>query len=240
MSDVALECRQVTSGYGDVPVVRGLDLTVSFGEVVALLGPNGAGKTTTLLTMAGVLSPSAGTVTTLGEPVKGGSPHRSARRGIALVPDNRSLFYGLTAAENVRLGVRGMTQAQALESVLRFFPQLESRMSVRAGLLSGGEQQMLAIGRALVGRPRALMIDELSLGLAPIIVRSILPTIREVADELGTAVLVVEQHVDMALEVADRAYVLSHGEVVTEGPARELAQSRQLLEASYMGEGAAT
>lgn len=231
-----LECCRLTSGYAGVPVVRRLDLHVNAGEVVALLGANGSGKTTTLLTLAGVLRPIEGTVKVFNERVRGGAPDRVARRGVAFVPDNRALFYNLTAAENLRLGARAMSPAAARARVLEFFPQLESRMAVRAGLLSGGEQQMLAIGRALVSDPRALMVDELSLGLAPVLVKGILPTLRKIAVDLGTAVLIVEQHVDLALATADRAYVLTHGDVAAEGSAAELAMNRELLEASYLGE----
>jgi branched-chain amino acid transport system ATP-binding protein len=230
----ALECRGLTSGYAGVPVVRGLDLRVEAGEVVALLGPNGAGKTTTVLTLSGVLKPIAGEVGVLGEPVPAGRPHRVARRGLAHVPDDRSLFFGLTSRENLRLGTRP-GGGDPVETLLEYFPALESRLDTRAGLLSGGEQQMLAIGRALASRPRALMIDEMSLGLAPVIVQRLLPVVRRVADDLGTAVLIVEQHVDLALTVADRAYVLNHGEVIASGAATDLAGDRELLRTSYLG-----
>lgn len=234
-----IECEALTSGYAGVPVVRGLDLEVAEGELVAILGPNGAGKTTSLLTMAGVLTAQSGTVRVLGKPIRGGRPHRVARRGLILVPDDRSIFFGLTARENVRLGRAGRAN-DAVKMVLDYFPALESRMGVAAGLLSGGEQQMLAIGRALTMRPKALLVDEMSLGLAPVIVKRIFPVLRRIAADLGTAVLVVEQHIDLALQVVDRAYVINHGALVHEGPASELARRRELLEASYLGFGQET
>jgi branched-chain amino acid transport system ATP-binding protein len=233
-TDVVLAAKNLTAGYAGVPVVRGLDLEVKAGEVVALLGPNGAGKTTTLLTLAGVLAPIKGHAEVLGERVAGGRPHRVAKRGLALVPDDRAIFFGLTGHENLRLGPGSRTK-DPVGMVLEYFPALEPRLSTRAGLLSGGEQQMLAVGRALSGRPKVLLIDEMSLGLAPVIVQRMLPVVRRIADELGAAVVIVEQHVDLALEVADRAYVLNHGEVVMEGSSTDLLRDRHLLEASYMG-----
>jgi branched-chain amino acid transport system ATP-binding protein len=231
-----LSCQAVSAGYVGVPVVRKLDLHVASGEVVSLLGPNGAGKTTIVLTIAGVLPSLAGEVVVLGSPVKGGQAHKVARRGVAFVPDDRALFFGLSAQENLQLGPRPPKgQTNTVDLVLEYFPSLKSRLKTRAGLLSGGEQQMLAIGRAIAGRPKALVIDELSLGLAPVIVKRILPVVRQIADDLGTAVLLVEQHVDLALGISDRAYVLNHGAVVLEGAAEDLRKDRHRLRASYMG-----
>jgi branched-chain amino acid transport system ATP-binding protein len=228
-----LETKDLTAGYAGVPVVRGLDLTVEAGEVVALLGPNGAGKTTTLLTLAGVVPRIGGSAKVLGEEVPGGRPHKVARLGAVLVPDDRAIFFELTTRENLRLGAGG--KGDATDIVLEYFPSLKPRMSTRAGLLSGGEQQMLAVGRALSGSPKLLMIDEMSLGLAPVIVKRMFPVVRRIADEIGAGVLVVEQHIDLALQAADRAYVLNHGEVSMTGKAADLLKDRHLLQASYLG-----
>ncbi|NNE74826.1 MAG: ABC transporter ATP-binding protein [Acidimicrobiales bacterium] len=237
VSEPLLSINGLSTGYAGVPVVRDIGLEVHAGEVVALLGPNGAGKTTTLLAASGLLPALAGSVTVLGSPVDAKAPHRNARRGLAHVAEDRSLFSDLTVRENLRLGLSGnrAQRATAQTAALGHFPELERLMDRQAGLLSGGEQQMLAMARALASSPRILLVDEMSLGLAPIIVERMLPIVRDIADDLGTAVLVVEQHIHMALGIADRAYLLSHGEVVLEGDAAELAQRRDLLEASYLG-----
>jgi branched-chain amino acid transport system ATP-binding protein len=232
----ALEADGLCAGYAGVRVIHDLDLSVEPGEVVAIFGPNGAGKTTTLLTLSGILRPMAGSASICGKPVRGGRPHLTARNGLAFVPDDRALFYGLTTRQNLRLAVPRRDSQSALRQVLDYFPALSELLDRRAGLLSGGEQQMLAVGRALGTRPKVLMVDEMSLGLAPLIVQRLLPVVRRIAQELGTAVLLVEQHVDLALEVADRAYVLDRGHIVISGKAEELRNRRDLLRASYMGE----
>jgi branched-chain amino acid transport system ATP-binding protein len=231
-----LEIRGLVAGYEGVPVVRGLDLTVAEGEVVALLGPNGAGKTTTLQTVSGLLAAIDGTIDVLGGPPTPRSPHQIARRGVGHVTEDRSLFFDLTARQNLRLGVRGRRrQAKALERVLSLFPELEVLLDRKAGLLSGGQQQMLALARALVAEPRLLLVDEMSLGLAPIIVQRLLPMVRAIAADTGAGVLLVEQHLTMAMEVADTVCVLVHGEVAAAGPAAEMRGRRDLLQATYLG-----
>ncbi len=228
-----LEIENLNTGYNGVSVVRGLNLRVNEGEVVALLGPNGAGKTTTLLTTSGLVPLISGDIKVFGKSVQGRRPHMIAREGLAHVPEGRSLFYQLTVAENLRLGAA--KGAADIKKALGYFPALEPILDRRAGLLSGGEQQMLAMARALTVSPKLLMVDEMSLGLAPIIVERLLPILRQIATETGAGVLLVEQHVHMALQVADRAYVLSHGELAMEGKASELAKDRSLIEASYLG-----
>jgi branched-chain amino acid transport system ATP-binding protein len=232
-----LRLRGFVGGYFGQPVVRDLDLEVPAGAVVALLGANGAGKTTTLETIAGLNKPIAGSIEVDGEEVGGTPAFRLARAGVSLVPENRALFGQLTVQEHIKLAGNG-GQALSVADLLDMLPELEKCMGRKAGVLSGGEQQMLAVGRALVGRPRLLLVDEMSLGLAPIIVERLLPILRRVATEMGTGVLFVEQHVPLALKVADRAYVLSHGRLVAEGAAAELSEQTELLRSSYLGDEA--
>jgi branched-chain amino acid transport system ATP-binding protein len=227
----ALALHRLSAGYDRAPVVRDLSLTVDPGEVVALIGANGAGKTTTLRTISGLVKPMGGFVRLAGEDLAGVSPTARVRRGIVHVPQGRGIFFGLTVGEHLRLdGVREP------EAAFVHFPALRDLTDRRAGLLSGGEQQMLAIARALVRQPRVLLLDELSLGLAPVIVERLLPVVREFASTRGTAVLLVEQHVHLALEIADRGYVLSHGELVASDSAERLRADSALLTASYLGE----
>jgi branched-chain amino acid transport system ATP-binding protein len=224
---VLLRARKLDGGYNGAPVVHGIDLTVDRGEVVALLGPNGAGKTTTLMTLAGELAPIAGDVELDDHPTT--QPlHRRARAGVSFVSEERAIFRRLTPAQNFR--VAGVEAADALE----LFPELQSRLKVPAGLLSGGEQQMLALAWALARRPRLLLADELSLGLAPRVVRRLLGAVRSAANDLGVGVLLVEQHVAAALAVADRAYVMRRGRIEIEGPTQELRERIDEIEASYL------
>lgn len=231
-----IEVSSMSAGYGGAAVVRDLDLHVRPGEVVALLGSNGAGKTTTLLTISGLISPMTGRVSIDGVEVDSRAAHKNARLGLAHVAEDRSLFFQLTVEENLKLGLRGRRAASsALDDALDLLPALRPLMSRRAGLLSGGEQQMLAMARALASRPKYLLVDEMSLGLAPIIVERLLPIVRDVASETGAGVLIVEQHVHMALEVADRGYVMNRGRLAMHGTADELKGNRDLLLASYLG-----
>jgi branched-chain amino acid transport system ATP-binding protein len=229
-----LEVEGLDAGYDGRPVVRDVGFSVAAGEVVALLGPNGAGKTTTLSTLAGLIAPLAGTIVVDGKAIGGRAPNLLARDGIALVPEDRALFGSLTVRENLRVARRrgGATE----EEVLELLPELRKCLRRRAVVLSGGEQQMLAVGRALLSRPRLLLVDEMSLGLAPVIVERLLPILRRVADELGAGVLFVEQHVPLALSVADRALVMSLGRIRIDRPASELRDRRDLIEASYLGD----
>lgn len=229
-----LECSHVDAGYSQGrPCVRGFDLALGEGEVLSLLGPNGAGKTTLLMTLAGLLPSLDGTVAIAGTVVKSGRARASSRAGLVLVPDDRALFTGLTVKQNLELARR--RSGPTVSAIIEYFAPLGERLNVAAGMLSGGEQQMLAIGRALMQQPKVLLIDELSMGLAPVIVESLLPVIRRVADDSGTAVILVEQHVRLALEIADTAIVLAHGRDVLRGNAADLAADPEQIERAYLG-----
>jgi branched-chain amino acid transport system ATP-binding protein len=228
-----LRCTSVAAGYGGTPFVRSISLDVVPGKVLALVGPNGAGKTTLLLTLAGMLPQLAGTTTVNGVTLRSGNPRAASKAGIVLVPDDRSLFPALTVSENLDAARR--RHGPKARSMIELFPALEPRWHVAAGNLSGGEQQMLAIARALMQRPSVLLLDELSMGLAPTVVKAVLPAVRRIADEQGAAVVLVEQHVQLALEVADDAVVLVHGEIAFECSAAELAGDLTRLEPAYLG-----
>jgi branched-chain amino acid transport system ATP-binding protein len=234
MTPAALRVTDLTAGYGHAPALHGISLHAEAGELVAILGANGAGKTTTMLSIAGELKPMSGQVEILGRPATGQPPHQIARMGVALVPENRGIFAQLTVAENLRLRLRRAAPAAA-DEVFDHFPALRALTRRKAGLLSGGEQQMLGLGCALASEPKLLLIDELSHGLAPVVLDKLLPALRAIASERQLAVLLIEQHVAAALSVADRAYVLSRGRIVTAGSAAELRAQADVLEASYLG-----
>ncbi|MCX8007106.1 MAG: ABC transporter ATP-binding protein [Coriobacteriia bacterium] len=230
----ALVVDGLSAGYGRVEVVREVSLRVAPGEVVALLGSNGAGKSTLLKAICGLVAPWAGTVSIGHEDVTGRPPEHLVRRGVALVPEGRMLFGALTVSDNLALGAyahRDPTQVR--ERVLSLFPVLASRLGQRASTLSGGEQQMLAIGRALMSRPQVMLLDEPSLGLAPRVVADIFDVLDELRAD-GIAVLLVEQDANLALKHADRGYVMRGGRIVMEGSARDL-RSNDDVRLAYLG-----
>ena len=234
-----LTCSGLDAGYvPGRPVLRNVDISLEGGKVLALLGPNGAGKTTLLLTIAGLQPPLGGHIGLGGAPVRPGSPRAAVKAGLVLVPDDRSLFKGLTVAENLKLASR--RGGTTTEMIFDYFPDLKRRAKVAAGNLSGGEQQMLAIGRALMQDPKVLLVDELSMGLAPVVVESLLPVIRRVVDETGAACVMVEQHVMLALEIADTAMVLAHGDIALRGDAKQLAADEARIERAYLGRSTET
>jgi branched-chain amino acid transport system ATP-binding protein len=214
-------------------VFRDLDLDVHEGTVFALLGPNGAGKSTLLLTLAGLLPAHGGSVTVDGAVLRNGNAVAASRAGVVLVPDNRSLFTTLTVAEN--LDVARRRSGPASRELLDTFPSLEKRWHLRAGALSGGEQQMLAMARALIQQPKVLLVDEMSMGLAPLVVEMLFDAVRQIATDHAAAVVLVEQHVNLALNVADEAAVLNRGSVVLHCAARELRGDGKRLERAYFG-----
>lgn len=231
-----LTLKDVTAGYEDVIILRNVSFTVPEGKIVALIGANGAGKTTTLRTISGLIKPHSGSITFAGEEIQGRPSHKIVDLGLIQVPEGRHLFPDMTVQENLELGSfrRGKgDRAATLDQVFAMFPRLAERRGQLAGTLSGGEQQMVAIGRALMTQPRLLMLDEPSLGLAPLIVLNIFEIIRQVRDA-GTTVLVVEQNAIQTLGMADMAYVLENGEVVLSGTGEELLHNEQIRTA-YLG-----
>jgi len=226
MADVLLEVEGIESGYGKKTVLQGVTLRVHEGEVVTMLGHNGAGKSTTLKTILGLLPARAGQVRFAGQPWANGNPVENVRRGMALVPQGRGVFPDLTVIENLMLGAYtqrdAQTNATRLREVIELFPMLDERRAQRAGTLSGGQQQMVAVGMALMPRPRLMMMDEPSIGLAPVLVQRVLETARQINHRFGTAIILVEQNIKTALGVADRAYVMKSGRVVLEKAAAEL------------------
>lgn len=229
----AIELRGVTAGYDGVAAIRDLNLVVGEGEVVALLGANGAGKTTAVRAVSGLASVHQGSVELLGADVTQWSPRDRARRGLATVGDDRGLFRQLTVAENVRVGSRPGQGGLAVDS---WFPELMPLLDRRAGLLSGGEQTMLVLARAMVSCPRALVVDELTTGLAPVYAASALAVLRRAAAEWGAGVLLAEQSAHLALEAADRACLLRRGQVVLDGAPADIASQPGVLESTYLGD----
>ena len=224
-----LEVRGLCAGYGDALVVRDVALEVAPGEVVGLLGANGAGKTTTMMTLGGLLRPKGGSISFAGSPLTG-PLYRRVRRGVSLITEQRSVFMQLTVATNLKLG-RG-----SVDRALELFPELVRLLGRPAGLCSGGEQQILTLARALAAEPRVLLVDELSLGLAPLVVTRLLTELRAAAGR-GLAVLVVEQHARKALQYADRAYVLHKGTIALEGRADDLLARLDDIERTYLRGG---
>jgi branched-chain amino acid transport system ATP-binding protein len=227
--------------YGNVSALRGVSVEVQAGEIVAVIGPNGAGKSTLLLTIAGVVRPARGTITLEEGSILGVAPERLVTRGLSLVPEGRHIFASMTVAENIRLGGTGRqdkaAMAQDHDRVLTMFPILGQRYQQKAGQLSGGEQQMLAIGRAIMARPRLLLIDEPSLGLAPLLVNQVYDAVTALRQG-GVTVLVVEQNVHRALAVADRTYVMNSGSVTMAGRSAELKTAEGFHEAYFGFRGA--
>ena len=228
-----LECVGLKGGWGALTMFRDVDLAVEPGTLHAILGPNGAGKTTLLLTLAGILPAHGGTVAVDGARMRTGRATAACRAGVVLVPDNRELFTTLTVEENLR--VPAAPDGTGLRSMFELFPALEARRKLRAGSLSGGEQQMLAIARALIQRPKVLLIDELSMGLAPTLVERLFDGIRRVATDNRCAVVFVEQYVHVALQVADSASILNRGSIVLSGSAADLVADAEQLEQAYLG-----
>ena len=222
-----LSTHDLSVGYGQATVAADLNLEVHAGEVVALLGRNGAGKTTTLMSLAGAIPSLGGTVEFLGAPLVG-PLHSRARKGIALIPETRAIVRKLTVVENLRLGEADV------EAAFSLFPELRKFAKKQAGLLSGGEQQMLVLGRVLAVRPRLMLVDELSFRLAPLIVRRLLESLRDAVSQVDTGVLLVEQHPHAALSVADRGYVMSQGRVAMQGDARDLRARLPEIEEAYL------
>ncbi|MDA2966354.1 MAG: ABC transporter ATP-binding protein [Actinomycetota bacterium] len=229
-----LQVNSLTTGHNGVAVVHDVNLMVESGEVVALLGANGAGKTTLLHTIAGLLPAINGTVFLNDRLVTGLSTHQIVRQGLSLLPENRGIFYQLTVAENLRLYKR-QGGAVKVEEVFEYFPALKPLVERKAGLLSGGEQQMLSLGCRFIADPKLMLIDEMSMGLAPIIFQRMLPVLTQFAADRGVGVLLVEQHVHLALKSSSRAYVLNRGELTFSGTANALQNQRQFLESNYMG-----
>ena len=238
MNDVILELANVEASYGPVQALRGVSLSVPRGKIVTVLGANGAGKSTILKTISGIIDPSKGQIRFNGEEIQGRDPDWIVRRGIGHAPEGREVFALLTVEENLRMGAYTRRDRDAvagdIELVYGYFPILKERARQEAGLLSGGQQQMLAIGRALLSRPRLMLMDEPSLGLSPLLTQEIFRIIVRINREQGATILLVEQNANMALEVGDHGYVLEVGRIVMEDTCRRLAQNKDVQE-FYLG-----
>ena len=234
MSNI-LEIKDLVVSYGGIEAVKGISLNVEEGKIVTLIGSNGAGKSTTLKTIAGLVGAQSGSIKFMGEELLGKSTDQIVSRGVTLVPEGRRVFPNLTVAENLRIGayLRKDSIANDLKRVYDLFPRLKEREWQLAGTLSGGEQQMLAVGRALMAKPKLVMMDEPSLGLAPIVVRGIFDIIREINNQ-GITVLLIEQNANMALKIADWAYVMQTGSILMEGTGKEMAENEE-VKAAYLG-----
>ena len=232
-----LEVNNIHTYYGNIHALKGISISVEKGEIVTLIGANGAGKTTTLRTISGLLKPRQGSVILEGEDIKQYAAHEVVYKGVAMVPEGRGVFAKLTVMENLDMGAYSRTDKaeikRNLERVFGLFPRLKERQNQVAGTLSGGEQQMLATGRALMANPRLLLMDEPSMGLAPILVENIFDTV-EIINKEGTTILLVEQNATMALSVADRGYVLQSGEIVLHDTAANLQQN-EMVQKAYLG-----
>jgi branched-chain amino acid transport system ATP-binding protein len=229
-----LEVKQLAAGYGHLEVIRDVNLTVRPGEVVACIGANGAGKTTTLRAVSGMIHPRSGKVTFNGRDITGQTSEQISRQGLLHIPEGRGLFPNLSVEDTLRLVSNSIGKEPDVATAYRLFPKLKERRHQAVGTLSGGEQQMVALARAVLARPQLVMVDEMSQGLAPTVVRQLFDTIRMMRDE-GIAVLIVEQFVEQALEVADRAYVFEHGTIGHSGSAADLRADRKLISGSYLG-----
>jgi branched-chain amino acid transport system ATP-binding protein len=231
-----LEIRDLHTAYGHIQALKGISLDVEQGEIVTLIGSNGAGKSTTLKTVSGLLAPRSGTVTLNGQPIGGLPAHKVAALGVAQAPEGRRIFPRMTVRENLEMGAfaRGKADPADLARVFELFPRLQERIDQKAGTMSGGEQQMLAIGRALMARPTLLLLDEPSMGLSPILVETIFGIIRDINAQ-GTTVLLVEQNALMALAIAHRGYVIQTGKIVLADSAQALVRN-EMVRKAYLGE----
>ncbi len=235
MGDEVLKIENLKVKYGGIEAVRGISFDVKAGEIVTLIGANGAGKSSTLRTISGLVKPVEGRIIFEGEDITAKNPTVIVSKGLMMVPEGRKIFPNLTVLENLKVGayLRKDDLEQDIEMVYKYFPRLKERSWQAGGTLSGGEQQMLAVGRALMGRPKLLMMDEPSLGLAPIVVQGIFEIIKQI-HEAGTTVLLIEQNANMALHVADRAYVIENGQIAMEGTGQELLEDEK-VRAAYLG-----